>query len=684
MNRRQRRAEKISARKASRSAEPAYTELLTEGLAHHRAGRAAEAEALYRQVLANDSNQPDAIHFLGVLASQRNAFDEARRLLGKAVRLRPGSADIHNNLAVALSAGGAHSDAEAACRRALEIDPSRADAHYNLGLALDGQGRIADAVLAYRRAIELKPDFAAAYNNLGNVLKIQGEIDQAAAAYREALALAPGYVEARNNLGVVYRDAQEFELAIAAFNHAIAGNPDFAEAHNNLGTTLLNQGRLEEAMAACRRATDLDPEYSQARGNFLFCMMCASDYTASDIYSESRLWDERHAASLLSGGSPGNDRDPERRLRIGYVSPDFRTHAVSYFFEPLMAAHDAGSVELYCYAELANADATTARYRERADHWRVTVGLSDHEVAERVRADKIDILVDLAGHTAGNRLLAFAEHPAPVQVSHLVGYGQTTGLSAMDYLLTDAWMSPAGSDGHYSEIPYRLERCFLSFQPLASWPEITPSPARDRGSVSFGSLNSPSRITPGTIELWARILRETEGSRLLMVHGFFRDASIRERLSAAFAAHGLADRVSFDAVERGWPAGMDVYQTLDIALDTFPMASATTTAIALWMGLPVITLAGEAVHTRFGVDILTAVGAGDWVAADADSYVSRAVALAGDTDGLADLRAGLRARMAASPLLDHDGLARAVEAAYRDIWRRWCAGGSTRGRMRSS
>ncbi len=212
------------------------------------------------------------------------------------------------------------------------------------------------------------------------------------------------------------------------------------------------------------------------------------------------------------------------------------------------------------------------------------------------------------------------------------------------------------------------------FQPLASWPEITPSPARERGTVSFGSLNSPSRITPGTIDLWARILKETDGARLVLVHGYFRDASIRERLTAAFDAHGLADRVTFDAVERGWPAGMDVYESLDIALDTFPMASATTTAIALWMGLPVITLPGEAVHTRFGVSILNAVGAGDWVAADADGYVSRAVALAGDRDALADLRAGLRARMAASPLLDHQAMAQAVEAAYRDIWSRWCEG----------
>jgi predicted O-linked N-acetylglucosamine transferase (SPINDLY family) len=260
-----------------------------------------------------------------------------------------------------------------------------------------------------------------------------------------------------------------------------------------------------------------------------------------------------------------------------------------------------------------------------------------------------------------------------VQVGHLVGLGQTSGMSAMDYVLTDSWVTGAECGAHYSEIPYRLDRCFLSFRPLPEWPAVTPSPACRTGHVTFGSLNNPSRITPETIDAWAEILRRTEGARLILVHGFFRDESIRARLSAAFEAHGLGDRIAFDAVERGWPAGMEVYETLDIALDTFPMNGGSTTYIAMWMGLPVLTLVGETSLSRHGLSFLSAMGLEQDAAPDTAAYVARAVALADDKVGLAGLRAGLRERIAASPLLDHDGLARAVEAAYRDMWIRWCA-----------
>ncbi len=609
-----------------------------------------------------------------------------RRQKRKAAMPGPGAGQTAQAFesAMAQHRAGDLAGAEAAYRLILRNHPNHPGVLQLLGVVASQGGHNGEAVELIEKSISLNPDNAAAQSNLGVVLNKLDRNVESANACRAALRLEPDNAESLYNLGNALIGTQQPALAAASYRRALKLKPDYAEAMNNLGSALMACGDLEEAAAACRRSLELMPDTHAAHSSLLYCMNSAPGYSAAEILAESRRWDERHAKPLMAlAQRHANVPDPDRRLRVGYVSPDFRTHAVSYFFEPLMAAHDPDQVELFCYAEIVNPDATTARYQERSEHWRPTIGMRDHEVAEQVRADGIDILVDLAGHTAGNRLLVFAEHPAPVQVNHLVGYGQTTGMSAMDYLLTDAWMTPAGSDTHYSETPYRLERCFLSFQPLSSWPEVTPSPARAKGYVTFGSLNSPSRITPGTVESWARILKQTEGSRLLMVHGFFRDKSIRRRLLAAFDAHGLADRVSFDAVERGWPAGMDIYENLDIALDTFPMASATTTAIALWMGLPVITIAGEAVHMRFGMDIVSAVGAGEWVATDADSYVSRALALAEDTDRLAELRVGLRARMAVSPLLDHIGLARSVEAAYRDIWRRWCEGGSIRGRMRS-
>ncbi len=575
--------------------------------------------------------------------------------------------------AMAMHRAGDLADAEAAYKQILRNHPNHPGALQLLGVIVSQGGRNEEAVELIEKSISLNPDNAAAQSNLGVVLNNLNRNVESAKACRAALRLEPDNAEAHYNLGNALIGMQQPTRAAASYRRALKLKPDYAEAMNNLGGALMACGDLEEAAAACRRSLELVPDNHAAHSSLLFCMNSAPDYSAAEILAESRRWDARHAAPLAALARPhGNEPDPDRRLRIGYVSPDFRAHAVSYFLEPLMAAHDHDRFEIFCYAEIANPDDTTARYREYADRWRPTTGLSDHEVAEQVRADGIDILVDLAGHTAGNRLLAFAERPAPVQVSHIVGLVQTTGMSAMDYVLTDSWVTGADCDAHYSEVPYRLDRCFLSFRPLPEWPAITPSPAHRRGYVTFGSLNNPSRITQAAIDAWAQVLHETHGARLILVHGQFGDQSMRRRIASAFEAHGLLDRISFDAVERGWPAGMDLYEGLDIALDTFPMNGGSTTFIALWMGLPVVTLMGETSLNRQGLSFLSAMDLTVDVAPDVAGYVARAVALADDKDGLADLRASLRERMATSPLLDHDGLARAVEAAYRDMWIRWC------------
>ncbi len=598
-----------------------------------------QAESLCRGILQSHRKHPEALHYLGLIALQAGRRDEAVKLIKKAIARGNQNAHCFANLATAFIGTGELKQAAEAFRRAIALDPNFAEAYAGLGATLRRLGRKDEAVATLEKSVALDPANAGAYCKLGNALRGAGRHQDGLDAYRRAVALQPGY----------------------------------AAAHDCLGGALKDHGDFVGAQAAYCKALEIQPAYREAHSNLLYCMAHDPNRTAANILAESRRWDARHAAPLAALARPhGNEPDPDRRLRIGYVSPDFRAHAVSYFLEPLMAAHDHDRFEIFCYAEIANPDDTTARYREYADRWRPTTGLSDHEVAEQVRADGIDILVDLAGHTAGNRLLAFAERPAPVQVSHIVGLVQTTGMSAMDYVLTDSWVTGADCDAHYSEVPYRLDRCFLSFRPLPEWPAITPSPAHRRGYVTFGSLNNPSRITQAAIDAWAQVLHETHGARLILVHGQFGDQSMRRRIASAFEAHGLLDRISFDAVERGWPAGMDLYEGLDIALDTFPMNGGSTTFIALWMGLPVVTLMGETSLNRQGLSFLSAMELEENVAPDIAGYVSRATMLAADVDGLAELRAGLRDRMAASPLLGHAGLARAVEAAYRDMWKRWC------------
>lgn len=606
-----------------------------------QAGELDRAESLCRDILQRHRKHPDALHYLGLIALQAGRRGEAVKLIKKAIARGNQNSHCFANLATAYIGTGELKQAADAFRRAVALDPCNAEAYAGLGATLRRLGRKPEAIAALEKAVEIDPGNVGAYCKLGNALRGVGRHQDGLDAYRRAVALQPGY----------------------------------AAAHDCLGGALKDHGDFAGAQAAYRKALEINPGYREAHSNLLYCMAHDPACTAADILGESRRWDVRHAAPLAARARPHeNERDPDRRLRIGYVSPDFRAHAVSYFFEPLMAAHDHDAVEIFCYAEVASPDDMTARYQELADHWRPTARKTDQEVAQQIRMDGIDILVDLAGHTAGNRLLAFAERPAPVQVCYLLGYSQTTGLTAMDYVLTDRWLSPDGTDENYCETPYRLDRCFLGFRPSPEWPEVSPSPAGRNGCVTFGSLNSPSRITPTVIDAWIRILRGTDGARLILVHGQFGDQSMRRRIASAFEAHGLSDRISFDAVERGWPAGMDIYWDMDIVLDAFPMAGGTSTCIALWMGLPAVAMDSDEAHDRFGSTILNAVGLREGVGDGIDDYVARAIALASDPDSLAELRSSLRERIARSPLMDYRGLARAVEAAYRDMWSRWCEG----------
>lgn len=714
MNRKQRRrAAKTQGRGKPRGrGSESSDRKLQEAVGHHQAGRLAEATQSYREILSREPDNAVALHFLGVIRRQEGDAGQAIDLIGKAIALQPGYAEAHNNLGTALNDQGRLEEAAAAHRRALELKPDYAQAHYNLGNALRVQGKLEEAAAAYcaalalrpddvqaygnlgralrdlgkldeaaaacRKAVALRPNVAETHNNLGTLLWDQGEIEEAVASYRAALALKPDYAHAHSNLGNALRVQGKLEETVAAYHAALALQPDIAEVHSNLGIALRDQGRLDESVAACRRALELQPDFAAAHSNLLFTMNYDAHCTAEEIFAESRAWDARHAAPRATRIRPlHNPPDPERRLRVGYVSPDLRTHSVSYFAEPLLANHDSNHVEVFCYAEVARPDETTLRFQALADGWRSTVGLTDAEVAARIRADSIDILVDLAGHTGNNRLLAFAERPAPVQVSWL-GYPNTTGMTEMDYRLTDAIADPEGAaDARHSETLLRLPDGFLCFQaptlvPTES-PDVAPVPAIASGHVTFGSFNNLPKTGPQVVEVWAQVLRDVPGSRLLMKSGQLRDENQCEKFRETFAAFGIAgERIEFMPKIPALSDHLAAYGRVDIALDPFPYNGTTTTCEAAWMGVPTIALRGARHAARVGASILTQLGLTELIAETTESYVEIAASLARDLDRLANLRSDLRPRLQASPLCDAQGFCRNMERAYRDMWRRWC------------
>jgi predicted O-linked N-acetylglucosamine transferase (SPINDLY family) len=590
--------------------------------------------------------------------------------LQKAAALSPEDAEVHNHLGNAWRGLKEFDKAVASYRRALEIKPDYAKAYSNLGVALQELGQFDEALASYRRALEIKPDLVEAYNNLGALLSELGQNDNAVLIYRQALEIKPAFAEAHSGLGTVLRALGQFDEALISFRRALEIKPDFAEAHTGLGAVLNSLGQLDGALASFRRALEIKPDFVGTFSNMLFVSNYDSDKQGEEIFAAYRDYNERFCQPLRgSWRAHGNSRVPVRRLRIGYVSPDFRKHSVRHFLEPLLARHDRQAFEIYAYADLAQEDDATARYKVMVDRWIPTRGLSDEALAERIRADEIDILVDLAGHTAHNRLPVFARKPAPISVSWL-GYGYTTGLTAIDYYLTDEASAPAGSEALFSETPWRLVTPAYVYRPTDGMGPVGPLPASERGHITFGTLTRAIRINHRTIRVWSEILKRVEGSRLVVNSGNFQHPTQQEALAARFAAHGIQR----EQLEIGYHSPpWDVLRGIDMGLDCFPHNSGTTLFETLYMGVPYITLAGRPSVGRLGSSILEGVGHPEWIALSEAEYIEKAVALAADLPKLAELRAGLRQAMEAGPLMDEIGFARKVETAYREMWQRWCA-----------
>jgi predicted O-linked N-acetylglucosamine transferase (SPINDLY family) len=750
---------------------PTLSEALAIAAQHHEAGQLQIAEQIYRQILAADPNQADALHLLGVLAAQVGQPEAAEAYIRRAIEFNSTEAAYFGNLANALQDQRKFAEAIASFRQALDLTPDDAGTLYNLGCALKDWNKYDEAVGCFRQALALAPDFAAASINLGNVHQAQGKLEQAAACYRRALELNPDFADAHNNLGAVLQKQHLVEEAIKSFRRALELRPEYAEACSNLGNALQNKGKLDEAVACCRRAVELkpdhaeahsnlgtalhdqgqieaamgcfrralqlkpdypetlsnlgialqaqgslneaincfqtaleqkpglisahinlgnaflttgklkeaiscfrqalhlDPSSAEAHSNLLYTLHFCPDQNARSIYEEHHRWNEQLAAPLVKTILPhSNDRTPSRRLRVGYVSPNFRDHVVGRNLLPLFREHDRQYFEIVCYSDVRRPDEITSHFSASANRWRNIVGTTDDTLAQLIRDDRIDILVDLTLHMANNRLLVFARQPSPVQVT-FAGYPGTTGLSAIDYRLTDPYLDPPGlGDDFYSEESIRLADTFWCYDPLSDQPQVSSLPALESGAITFGCLNNFCKVNPSVLKLWARALGAVARSRMTIMAPA---GCHREQTLDILEQEGISrDRITFVA---NCPRHqyLELYHRIDVGLDTFPYNGHTTSLDSLWMGVPVVTLVGDTVVGRAGLSQLTNLGLPELIAETSDQFVKIAAGLAQDLPRLSNLRSSLRPRMRQSPLMDAPRFARNIEAAYRSIWQRW-------------
>jgi predicted O-linked N-acetylglucosamine transferase (SPINDLY family) len=643
------------------------------GLALERQNQWQEAEACFRRVLRDDDSADAHFRLAGVLQNQER-LAEATAEYEAVIAREPGHVEAHNNLGTILKGRQQLAAAEPHFRAAVTGNPIFATGYINLGSLRLTQGRLAEAAADYRQAIQLEPCSAVARSGLGQVLQKQGQLTEARTCFEEAIRLDPTDAEGHRKLGYLDALAGRFDEAIANCKQALRLQPDFALAHSNLAIALQSQGLLDAAIDEHRKATLCDPHHSGLHSNLLYTLNYHPAYDAEAIHAEHLAWAQRHAEPLTHASEPhAKGRDVDRRLRVGYVSPHFFEHAVNFFSQPILAAHDHERCEIYCYSDVEKPDDTTRVLERHADHWREVQGRTDAEVAEQVRADGIDILVDLTGHIAGgNRMLLFARKPAPIQVTY-IGYQNTTGMSAMDYRLTDAYSDPPGeTDRYHTEQLERLPTTFFCYQPSSDAPAVGTLPAEQNGFVTFGSINAFTKVTPQVLETWAEILLQVPESHLVIRAEM--TPSLRQRLAKVFADRGIAPE-RLELVNRlPRPRYLELIARLDIALDPFPFNGHTTTCDCLWQGVPVITLSGQTYASRFGGSGLATLGMHDCITRSREEYIRATVALAADRQRLSAYRATLRDRMAASPLLDFHSFTRNLEAAYRRMWRDWCSG----------
>ncbi len=664
----------IAAYESAVALEPAQVDALNNlGNCHRRLGNTGAAEAAYRRVLEMQPENAHALTNLGTLAQAAGRGAEAIDLLYDAIGAAPDSPVCLLNLGVALSEQRHFEEAVVMLERVLELDPQFPQAAYNLGNTFHATGQYREAQLQYRNALALDARHADALNNLGNVCKALGEYKAAAEAFEAAIAARPGFVDAYSNAGNLMRSLHRMDEAAGYFRAALSFDPAHSASYNNLGNVMKDIGALDECVDCYRRAVACDPHNVVAHSNLVYALSFQTDDPAA-VLDEARRWAAQHEAPLRAARVPHvrgqGEAASAQRLKIGYVSPDFREHCQALFLMPLLSHHDRAAFEIVCYSTVERPDDTTRQLASHADVWKEVHALDDRQLADAIRADGIDILVDLTMHMADGRPLTFARKPAPVQAAWLA-YPGTTGLGAIDYRLTDPRLDPPSNDTFYSERTLRLPDSFWCYDPLTDTPAVDALPATRNGYLTFGCLNNTCKLTDRTFALWSPVLRALPEARLVLLAP---EGEARIRLARRLDAQGIAaERVTFMPF-RPRENYLHTYHHIDIGLDAVPYNGHTTSLDSYWMGVPVVTRVGTTAVARGGLSQLHNLGLIELAADSDDAFVRIAVQLASDLPALATLRASLRERMQRSPLMDGARFARNVEAAYRQMWREWCAG----------
>ena len=653
---------------------PRYAEAYYNlGNALRSKGDAQAAINAYLQALEIRPDLVEAHSGIGNALLDQDKGDDAVERFKIAIAMRPSEAMGYNNLGVALRKAGKTAAALEALDKAVFLKADYAVAHCNRGLVLEDLHRSQEASDLLKKAVALRSDGADYLKSLVRLLRDTGAAGEAIAICRTLTSAMPNYAEAFAELSALLLETGAIDEAEVQCSKALSLNPDLPEALNTRGNILRDQGRLHDAIACYRRALEFKPDLIGVRSNLIFTLQFATGCDNAAILTESRHWADLHEKSLLGEARPhANDRRPDRVLKIGYVSPYFRLHPAAWFLLPLLANHNRSKVQIFCYSGVREADEITRRFTALDVAWRETGRLTDAELAAQIRADEIDILIDTALHMQGSRLLTFARKPAPVQVTWL-GYPGTTGLSAIDYRLTDPYLDPPGqSDDVYSERSVRLPRTFWCYTPLFETPDVSSLPAATDDHITFGCFNNFHKATPEALSLWAKALGAIPRSRLLMLcpPGRHREAvqQVFERAGVAPNRIGFTPRLPHQDYLR-------LYARVDLCLDTVPYPGHTTSLDSLWMGVPVVTLAGQTTAGRGGVSLLSNIGLTNLIARTPDEFVNIVASLATDIVALADLREKLRDRLLASPLMNAKAFATDLEDAFADMWRTYCANG---------
>ncbi len=654
--------------------------LLKQAVTLHNQGKRTKAAKLYKDILKTEPNNQDALNLSGLIAFYDQDFDRAKKLITKAIKVNPSVPTFHNNLSIIFASLQEYEQARSCIETALKLNPESPESWLQLGNLQRTQLQNEASIQSYQKSLDLNPNQPTTLNNIGNALRELGRHSEAKDCFNKGIQLDPSIPELYNNLGNTYISDNEPGKAIENFQKAIQYKNDFADPYNNIGYLLFRQGRLhqalpylhkaleitpnetaalhnlgnvykdmgqfDQAIATYRKALSITPDFTNVHTNILVAMNYAEKPDPEQMFKEAKDWNKQHAAHL-NGYFPTKKRiDPQKPLRIGYISPDFCIHSVSFFFLPLLANQNSTDIETFCYADVLRPDHMTTQLQNQADHWQNILGWSDDAVAQRIHDDNIDILIDLAGHTANNRLLVFARKPAPVQASWL-GYPNTTGLSTIDYRISDHIADPEGTtDQFYTEKIVRLPHSFLCYSPPETAPATSVPPSTKNNRITFGSFNNITKVTKEVVACWCAIMQQIPESHILLKGLVFTEQESQQAFFKLFANNGITtDRITLKRRTETIEEHLATYNEIDIALDPFPYNGTTTTCEALWMGAPVIALAGDIHCARVSSSILENCGLAELIARDKDEYISKAVALAQNQPRLESMRLTMRDKL---------------------------------------